>query len=212
MKISYLSGAAAVLVLALTQTSGASTLTLTGIASGGTISSVIVDSAGNVTVTGTTSTTSTTSEPAPLTTNVTIVNAPSTDPTCPAIPAGLTVRDASQALATKKTYYNKANEAYAVQFTAGSGPYGSAGWIMDTIFYQTSQQVSVSRCRGDFAKTYPCGSAGMQMTLFTTTGTATYCPLAAGQVYYVNVRNSVNSSGTDSCPAGKICGLKLELK
>lgn len=54
MKISYLSTAAAVLAIALTQASGAGVLTLNGgIGNGGTITGVSIDAAGNITVTGT---------------------------------------------------------------------------------------------------------------------------------------------------------------
>lgn len=294
MKISYLSSAAAVLALALTQTSGAGTLTLNNITAGGTVSSVSIDSAGNVTVTGsgggggvttapagcslgasnltpaangssvltvscasgspptsytwtssgggpvipvnsgnpytvnfpnsggpfTYSATASNSAGGPIATNsvdITVSPAGSGgggDPTCPAPPTGLAVTETAQNLGTKKTYTYGANKAYAVRFTAGNNSFGSVGWIMPSGVPLISQLVSISRCPGDFTKTFPCGSFGTQNTLWSTSGApVSYaCPLTVGQTYYVNVRNNVTSTGADSCPQGKTCGVTLELK
>jgi hypothetical protein len=274
MKISYLSSAAAVLALALTQTSGAGTLTLNNIDQG-TIGSVSINSAGDMTVTTTSSTppapgvpvcslgaSATNIEPTQTSTltancsnsptsytwtassgapaapagasntiafpnvgsftysvfatngtgsgnssnSVTInVAAASTsgDPTCPAPP--LAVTEIDQSRGTKKTYIYGTNQVRAVRFTAGNNTFGSVGWIIPSGTTPVSQLVSISRCPGDFTKTYPCGSTGTQNTLWTTNGAAAsyLCPLTAGQVYYVNVRNGISTAAS---------GVTVELK
>lgn len=197
----------ALALLVATSAIYAGSLTVNGIPFGP-VNSAAVDSSGNIAVVvGAAGTPPAAQPPAPP------APPPVSDiPGCPPSSIGLSVRDVVQNLGTKKTYYNGANQALAVRFVAGSSQYGSVGWVMPVGATWTSQLVVVSSCRGDFVKPAPCRGTGTQNTLFTTTGTTTYCPLVAGQVYYANIRNNINADGTDSCPAGKVCGVTLELK
>lgn len=282
MKISYLSSAAAVLALALTQTSGAGTLNVNG-TSCGNITGVTITGFGDMTVSSSASCTSggpppsgapacslsttagfisatiTAGQTAPLnascnssptsykwtggpptptsseasatltfsnagtfnytvagvnssgtgtasntvTINVAAASTGGGDPTCPAPPLAIT--EVAQSLGTKKPYTYGTNQGRAVRFTAGNNSFGSVGWIIPSGTTPVSQLVSISRCPGDFTKTYPCGSTGTQNTLWTTNGAAAsyLCPLTAGQVYYVNVRNGISTAGS---------GVTVELK
>jgi hypothetical protein len=137
------------------------------------------------------------------------------DPNCPAIPAGLSVRDANQSVGTAVIYKNTPNNAVAVKFTPGSS--GSVDWsaLQVSGVYPTNQLVSISSCRGDFTKTYPCGAVSTQSKLNTSTASgasSSVCKLDPGKPYYVNVRNATTAAGADSCPAGKTCGALLQIK
>lgn len=142
---------------------------------------------------------------AAATLTITDVAAAGGDPTCPAPPAGLAITEVAQSLGTKKTYTYGTNQGRAIRFIAGNNSFGSVGWIIPSGITPVSQLVSISRCPGDFTRTYPCGSTGTQNTLFTTggAGASFTCPLTAGQVYYVNVRNGISTAAS---------GVTVELK
>jgi hypothetical protein len=134
---------------------------------------------------------------------------------CPAIPAGLALRDANQNVGTAVIYKNTPNNAVAIKFTPGAS--GRVEWSSQQVVgvYAVSQLVSISSCRGDFTKPIPCGVKSTSASINTSTASgasSSVCKLDPGKPYYANLRNAPTSAGADSCPAGKTCGALLQIK
>lgn len=82
--------------------------------------------------------------------------------------------------------------------------------LSETVYATARIYMSMSRTAFDFSpelQSIGCAAIGYNdaMIWHSTTGYPGMCPVTAGEIYYLNVRNAESRDGPDSCPAGSEC-------